>query len=150
MSNEPIDFDPTQIEADTIDASRIKGGTIDASRIRDGSWVVAPGAAPRTAVPTQVQRPWRTTLRTVVQVGIPVLLGLGVVVPQIVQIILDEAGETLPGGVRAALLGVAAVLVAVSAILTRIMAIPQVELLLRRHRLLSWLAAERDATPPQS
>ena len=48
--------------------------------------------------------------------------------PQVVEIILEESGETLPASVRGVLLAAAAVFVAVSAALTRIMAIPQVEL----------------------
>lgn len=95
-----------------------------------------------STTPTQVARPWRATFRTVIQVGIPVMIGLGLVVPQIVAIVLEEAGETMPDEVRVWLLGIAAACVAASAIITRIMAIPQVELLLREW--LPRLAADQD------
>lgn len=91
--------------------------------------------------PTQIRRPWRSTLRTAVQVAIPTLLALGVVVPQVVQVILDEVGEAMPPRLRLALLGISAGIVTAAAIVTRVMAIPQVELLLRRFKLTSWLAA---------
>lgn len=91
--------------------------------------------------PTQVRRPWRSTIRTAVQVAIPTLLALGVVVPQVVQVILDEVGEAMPPRLRLALLGISAGIVTAAAIVTRVMAIPQVELLLRRFKLTSWLAA---------
>ncbi|WP_426243662.1 hypothetical protein [Nocardioides sp. LHG3406-4] len=92
-------------------------------------------------VPTQVRNPLRTALRTAVQVGIPALLALGLVVPQIVDIILEESGESLPGSVRAVLLATAGIVTAIAAILARIMAIPQVEVLLRTSKLLSGFAA---------
>ncbi|MEP7739774.1 hypothetical protein ABKW28_19200 [Nocardioides sp. 31GB23] len=95
------------------------------------------------SAPTQVTRPWRATARTVLQVGIPMIIGLGLVVPEIVQIILEESGGAMPASVRAVLLGAAAVVTALAAIITRIMAIPTIEGLLRRH--LSGLAADPDA-----
>lgn len=96
----------------------------------------------RTAVvvdPTQVRRPWRSTLRTAVQVAIPTLLALGIVVPQVVQIILDEVGEAMPPRLRLALLGISACVVSAAAVVTRVMAIPKVEEFLRRWA--PWLSA---------
>lgn len=98
----------------------------------------AQDSAPGTVVmadPTQVRRPWRATLRTIVQVGIPAIIGLGLVVPQVVQAILEETSKrniVIPDNLRLVLLGISAGVVAVAAILTRIMAIPQVEVLLRK------------------
>jgi hypothetical protein len=94
--------------------------------------------------PTQVRRPWRATVRTIIQVGIPAVLALGLVVPEVVRIILEETGDAMPDQLRVILLGISAAVVATAAILTRIMAIPQVEDFLRRHRLLSGLAADKD------
>lgn len=93
------------------------------------------------AEPTQVRRPWRATARTAVQVAIPLVLALGLVVPEVVEIILDEAGANMPDKLRVVLLGAAAAVTAVAAALARIMAIPSVELFLRRYKLVSGLAA---------
>lgn len=92
-------------------------------------------------VPTQVRRPWRSMFRTAVQVAIPTILSLGIVVPEIVKIVMEEAGESMPAGVRLVLLGVSGAIVAIAAALSRIMAIPQVEAFLRRYKLLKGLAA---------
>ena len=103
---------------------------------------------PTDARPTQVDRPWRATIRTALQVGIPTLVALGIAIPLVVQAILDEAtkaGVELPGWFTGALVGLAAAVTLVSAILARVMAIPGVEEFLRRHRLVRGLAA---APPP--
>lgn len=100
--------------------------------------------APRVsalATPTQIRRPGRAVIRTIVQVGIPLILGLGLVVPQIVDIILEESGENLPDSVRVVLLAAAAVMTAIAGILTRVMALPTVEAFLRSTKILSGIAA---------
>ena len=84
------------------------------------------------STPTQVRYPLRATLRTVVQVGIPVVLGIGLELPQVVQIILEEAGESMPPRLRVWLLGASALVTALAAVITRIMAIPAVDYWLRR------------------
>jgi hypothetical protein len=76
---------------------------------------------------TQVVHPWRATLRTAVQVGIPALLVLVGVVPEVLTIVEGELGGHLPDGVRAWLLGAAAVVTAIAAALARIMALPAVD-----------------------
>lgn len=96
------------------------------------------------ATATQVRRPWRATFRTVVQTAIPTVIVLGLVVPQIVDIVLEETGGTMPEGLRAVLLGASAVVVATAGVLTRVMAIPQVEDFLRQHRFLELVAADPD------
>ena len=74
--------------------------------------------------PTQVRRPWRATVRTVVQA----LLGLALAWPLIVQALgLPEWAWV-------------SVSLAVAAAITRVMALPAVERLLARH--VPWLAAE--------
>lgn len=75
---------------------------------------------------TQVQHPWKATLRTIVQVGIPALLAFGVVIPQIIDIILETAGETLPVEARAWLLGAGVAVTAVAGAIAKIMALPLV------------------------
>lgn len=81
---------------------------------------------------TQVKRPWHATLRTFLQTAFGGAVTLGLVVPPIVEIVLDEAGQTMPGNLRGYLLGAAGVVAAVSAAATRIMAIPAVEAWLQR------------------
>ena len=95
--------------------------------------------------PTQQSHPWRATLRTAVQVGIPTLLTLCLVLPLVVQIILDELGEALPAGVRAWLLAAAALITAIASVIARIMAIPAVDAWLDRLRLSS-APADKAAT----
>jgi hypothetical protein len=78
------------------------------------------------STPTQTQWPWKATLRTAVQVGIPALITLVGVLPVVIQIVLDELGEHMPEGLRVWLLAAAAGLTAAAAAITRIMAIPAV------------------------
>jgi len=81
---------------------------------------------------TQVVYPWKAALRTAVQVGIPTVLTLAVVLPEIVQIVLDEFGETMPEAVRLWLLAAAGAITGVAVVLTRVMAIPSVNAFLTR------------------
>ena len=75
--------------------------------------------------PTQVRRPWRTTVRTVAQA----LLALAVMAPVLVA----------ATGLHTAQLPWLAGVLAVAAGVTRVMALPQVEDFLRAY--LPWLAA---------
>ncbi len=75
---------------------------------------------------TQVQYPWKATIRTIVQVGIPALIALGVVIPQIIEVILQGFGETLPAEARIWLLGAGVAVTAVAGTLAKIMALPLV------------------------
>lgn len=84
--------------------------------------------APTGLEPTQTRRPWRATLRTVLQVGIPALLGL----PLVFQILVEELGGTLPPRATEWLILAGGFVTAIAAVLARIMAIPGVELFLRR------------------
>ncbi|NUO59013.1 MAG: hypothetical protein HOV78_20320 [Hamadaea sp.] len=104
--------------------------------------------APTASAPTQVRFSARAVVRTILQVGIPTLLALGLVVPQIVNAILEQLDEAAPAWLRAALLAAAAFVTAAAAIIARIMAIPQVEAFLRSSRFLKWLAAEPTPVPP--
>lgn len=76
--------------------------------------------------PSQVAFTGRAVLRTVVQVGIPSVLLLAVVIPQIIEIILEDAGETMPPSVRAWLLAASGFIVTFAGILTKIMSLPSV------------------------
>lgn len=81
---------------------------------------------------TQTDYPWKATLRTLVQVGIPAFVTLVGILPLIIQIILEELGEQMPDGLRLWLVGAAALLTAVATALARIMAIPTVNAFLTR------------------
>lgn len=81
---------------------------------------------------TQTDYPWKATLRTLVQVGIPAFVTLVGILPLIIQIILDEIGEQMPDGLRLWLVGAATLLTAVATALARIMAIPAVNAFLTR------------------
>jgi hypothetical protein len=107
--------------------------------------------------PTQVQHPNRAALRTFLQAWVPLLALALVVVPIIVDIILDEAGKAgvdIPPGLRLILVGIATAAALISAVISRIMAIPAVEQLLQRlglgaePRSEALAAAEVDETPP--
>lgn len=103
---------------------------------------------PTPAAPTQVRFSARSVVRTVLQVIVPTILALGVVVPQIIEIILKEAGEAMPDGLRVYLLAISAGIAAMSAALAKIMALPRVEAFLRSQKVLRWLAAEPAPVPP--
>jgi hypothetical protein len=87
-----------------------------------------PAPAPTGLEATQQRRPWRATLRTILQVGIPALLGL----PLVFEILVEELGGSLPPRVTGYLVAAGAFVTALAAVLARIMAIPAVELFLRR------------------
>ncbi|MFZ4843963.1 hypothetical protein [Mycetocola saprophilus] len=71
-------------------------------------------------------------LRTALAVGIPALIGLVAILPEIIQAVLAEAGEALPAGLRLWLAGAAALITTVAATISRVMAIPAVDEWLRR------------------
>jgi hypothetical protein len=81
-------------------------------------------------VPTQVARPWRSTLRTVLQVGLPAFALLVGVLPEVLAAVLDGMGDVLPADVRLWLLGAAAVVTALAGTLARIAALPGVNRML--------------------
>jgi hypothetical protein len=95
-------------------------------------------AAPASS--TQSAFPRRAAIRTAVQVGIPAFVGLLVILPLIIQAIVDGFGQHLPAELYGWLLGAAAVITAASATLARISAIPGVIDWTRRY--LSWLAPD--------
>lgn len=86
--------------------------------------------APLTANASQVRRPWRSTVRTTVQV----LLALALMLPLLVDAAgLDETAPPIAGAIGLA------------AAFARVMALPQVEAFLRQF--VPWLAAEPRPVP---
>ena len=90
---------------------------------------------------TQAANPNRATLRTAVQTGIGAFLGLLVIMPLVIQSVLDGIGETFPEGLRIRLAGFAVIITAISATITRVMAIPGVIEWTRAY--LPWLAPDK-------
>lgn len=81
-------------------------------------------------VPTQVERPWRATLRTVFQA----LVALAALAPLVAAALEEATGYDLEG------VPFVVVTLAICAGLTRVMALPQVEAFLQRF--LPFLSAE--------
>ena len=90
---------------------------------------------------TQAANPGRAALRTAVQVGIPAFVGLLLILPQIIQAIVDGFGQHLPASMYLWLTGAATVITAASATLARISAIPGVIEWTRAY--LPWLAPDK-------
>lgn len=85
-------------------------------------------AAPTGLEPTQTRLPWRATIRTIVQVGIPAIFLL----PTLIQYVIEELGPHLPPAATAWLVAAGVIITAVAGLIARIMAHPTVELALRR------------------
>lgn len=93
---------------------------------------------PVTPTPTQVEHPWRASLRTALFVVVPLLVLVVGIVPEVIQIVLEEtvrAGVVLPEWVRPALLGLSAATTAIAAILNRIALLPRANELLTALRI---------------
>jgi hypothetical protein len=132
MSTTPQAGDPVEVVA---------GVVVEPVDQHDYSAGRVPVGRTTAVTPTQLRRPWRATVRTFVQTLIPTVLALGVVVPEVVKIVLEETGDAMPDHLRVILLGISAACATTAAVVARVMAIPKVETLLRRFKLTSWLAA---------
>ena len=95
-------------------------------------------AAPVT---TQARFPWQAAIRTAFQVGIPAFVGLLLILPPIIQTVLDGFGQHLPPALYAWLAGAAVVITAASATLARLAALPGVIEWTRKY--LPWLAPDK-------
>lgn len=91
---------------------------------------------------TQERNPASAVIRTILQVGVPAFLSLGVVLPEILAVIEENMPGVLPEGLRLWLLGAAGILTGASAAIARIMAIPAVNDFLREY--FPWLAPENN------
>lgn len=86
-----------------------------------------------TGSSTQEQNPWRTVLRTVIQVGPVAVFALLVVLPPVLNDVLVTFGEQLPPGIYTVLAATAGALTLIAAITARVMAHPKVNELLRKY-----------------
>lgn len=71
--------------------------------------------------------------RTLLQVGPAAALGLLVILPQILQDVLDTFGESLPAGLYAALVAITAALTLIAGILAKLMARPDIQAWLTKY-----------------
>ena len=117
--------------------------SLEAAHAGVGAVVVAAVAS----APTQVRRPWRSTFRTFVQSWLPTTALLVLALPEVIEAVVDEAGDVLPDRIRLILLGVSTACSTLAAVAARVMAIPRVELLLRS---VPWLPIAAAPTPPES
>jgi hypothetical protein len=78
------------------------------------------------ALSTQEQNPRRAVSRTMLQTAIPAFIALLVIVPEIIEVVLDGLGQHMPSEVYLWLTGLAALITAVSGVIARVMAIPGV------------------------
>lgn len=94
---------------------------------------------------TQVAYPWRAAARTFVQTTIPAVIGLGLILPGILDVVIDGLAPLeaqwpgLVAQLRAWLIGAGVTIGALAALGSRLMAIPALEDWTRRN--LPWLAA---------
>lgn len=66
-------------------------------------------------------------LRTIVQVGPAAAVFLLVVLPEVLQMVVDSFGESLPAGLYGALVAITAGITLIAGILAKVMALPSVQ-----------------------
>lgn len=93
--------------------------------------------------PTQVNNPGRTTVRTFVQSAIGLLVGLGLVAPQILAALIDGANKAGFEEIAVALGAGSGTVLAIAGLIARVMAIPGVEQFLQKTSGFRWLAARK-------
>lgn len=79
--------------------------------------------------PTQIEHPWRASLRTAFQTALAALFALIAFLPLVAEFVREVAPDSPLVGV---ILGVVAVLSSLALLITRAMALPQVNKLLTR------------------
>jgi hypothetical protein len=111
----------------------------------EGPFLAAPADQSRTVVvrSTQEAEPGRAVLRTIIS-QLPAMIGAVLLLPEVIQYILDGYGERLPDSFRTVLLGIAGFIVATTAIMTRVMASVSVNEWLRKN----FKPAAPDNKPP--
>lgn len=107
-----------------------------ADTVKSSSDITRKGTAMdrQIAVPsTQIQFPNRSMWRTMVQAAVPAFLSGVVLLPWIIDVILDGYGQDMPDPVRAWLIGFAAFITVTAGVVARIMSNPAVDLWIRQH-----------------
>lgn len=125
------EHDPAPTVEPDAQAVEAGHGTHMATPANPAGEVVTPDGEP--VPPTQVRRPWRTTVRTVFQL----VLALATLLPFLVTGVYGN-DDDIPA--------VVIQLLAVGAAITRVMALPQVEQFLKQF--LPFLAAQPEETHP--
>ncbi len=87
-----------------------------------------PVATTTATVPSQVQFPWKATLRTIIAMIVSCVVVLILIIP----VGLDTFGPYMSADVQGKATWILGVLVTIAAFFTRIMAIPQVNALLTK------------------
>ncbi|PSS42890.1 hypothetical protein C6401_15130 [Arthrobacter woluwensis] len=99
----------------------------------------------RAETSTQARYPWRAAVRTFVVVVIPAFIGLGLILPLVVDTLLASVGHLLPPEWRAWMTAAALALAAFAGALTKIAALPGV--IAWTQRWAPWLAPEPKEPP---
>jgi hypothetical protein len=97
-----------------------------------GAEIIIDGV-PLGAPPTQVQYPWKAFWRTALQVGPQPAVGLLIILPAILQSILDGFGRDLPPEIYVWLVGFTGSITLVASILSKVMARPDVNEWIRKY-----------------
>lgn len=107
--------------------------------------VVAPADQTKTVVvrSTQEAEPGRAVLRTLISL-LPAIISGVLLLPELVQIVVESYGETLPPSFRGVLLAVSGFIVTTTLVMTRIMASVKVNEWLRKN----FKPAAPDNKPP--
>lgn len=113
-ADDPVEAVPAVIDA----APYLRGQGVEAR--------VSPAATPAVVTPTQLRRPWRATIRT----WFEALVAASTLLPLVAAEVYDDPADT-PAAVAQAVI--------VCGIVARVMAMPAVEMFLRRY--VPWLAA---------
>lgn len=90
---------------------------------------------------TQAANPNRAAIRTALQTALAAFPGLLILVPAIIQEVVNGFGQQIPDGLRLWLLGAAALITTAAGVLARVMAIPGVIEWTRTY--LPWLAPDK-------
>ena len=91
--------------------------------------------------PTQVRYPWKAFWRTALQVGPAAAVGLLLILPGILQSILDGFGRDLPPELYAWLVGFTGTITLIAAITAKVMARPDVNVWITKYA--RFFAAEK-------
>lgn len=132
MSDHAENTTPDVDEFDQIPESAFPAPITDIeAEIADLSEGYRPDLAEWAAPSTQEANPGSAVGRTALQVGVPSFLLLGLALPEVIELTLEQFGDAMPEEIRGWLLASAAVITGLGALAARVMAIPAVNGFLR-------------------